>query len=338
MQKTDRVHFLTTNGTLRRKDNNLLFVKTDEEGREGESRYLPIEMIDELYILAKTQLDSETLAFLGDNNILVHIFTHYGAFRGNFYPSTPNSVNKSGFVLLSQLRAFDDPKHRLYIAKAITKAHLQNALGNLKRYEADDGLAIDEIIDSIERQESIEALMGAEGSFKKRYYEAWNRIIKNQRSFKFVERSKRPPRDKINLLISYFNTRIYNICLSEIYKTELDPRIGYLHEPNFRSLSLHLDLAEIFKPLIADGLIFTMLNKEELKAGDFESDSGRLRIHKEAIKRIELRFIERLTSTIEINIGGSKQSLTWRQVIRREANRLKKCICEFSEYEGFIRA
>lgn len=337
MQKTDRVHFLTTNGILRRKDNNIVFVKTDAEGQELESKYLPIEAIDELYILAKVVFDSETVAFLADNNIMLHIFTSYGAFRGNFYPNTPNSVNKSGFVLLSQLRAFDDPKHRLYIAKAITKAHLLNALNNLKNHNADEGFDKSKLLDAIEKQENIDALMGVEGSFKKRYYEAWNHIIKNQRSFKFVERSKRPPTDKINVLISYFNTRIYNVVLSEIYKTELDPRIGYLHEPNFRALSLHLDLAEIFKPLIADRLIFAMLNREEITAGDFETDSGRIRMKKEMIKKIEMNFIEKLTSTIEVDFGGSKQVLTWRQVIRREANRLKKCICEFSEYEGLVR-
>ena len=335
MQKTDRVHFLTGRGKLYRRDNNIVFIRTEEDGSESAPpKALPINAIDELYITANIETDTNTLCFLADNNILVHLFTHTGAHRGNIYPNTPNAVNKSGFVLLQQLRAFDDPRHRLYIARQITKGHIRAGIKNLHKYKVDTKLDTLELESKVDAAPAIDALMGVEGSFKKAYYEGWNGIIKNQKSFKFIERSKRPPADKINALISYFNTRIYNICLSEIYKTELDPRIGYLHEPNYKSLSLHLDLAEIFKPIIGDNMIFTMLNREDITAKDFESDAGRLRFTKEAVKKIELKFITKMTEQIEV-AGTGGQILTWRQIIRREANRLKKCICETSEYEPF---
>jgi len=178
---------------------------------------------------------------------------------------------------------------------------------------------------------SVPAIMAVEGAFQKLYYEKWNEIIADQRSFKFTVRSKRPPADKINSFISYVNTRIYNICLSEIYKTELDPRIGFLHEPNYRAISLHLDLAEIFKPILGDTLIFNMLNKKEITAKDFQTDAGRIKFSNDAVQKIELKMISRLCETL--TVGG--RELTWRQVIRREANKLKKCICEDVPYEGF---
>lgn len=335
MQKTDRVHFLTGRGKLYRRDNNIVFTATDENGVEnGVPKALPINAIDELYITANIETDTNTLCFLADNNTLVHLFTHTGAHRGNIYPNTPNAVNKSGFVLLQQLRAFDHTEHRLYIAKQITKGHIRAGIKNLQKYKVDTPLVLSSLEAGVDAAASIDALMGVEGSFKRGYYEGWNQIVKNQKSFKFIERSKRPPADKINALISYFNTRIYNICLSEIYKTELDPRIGYLHEPNYKSLSLHLDLAEIFKPIIGDNMIFLMLNREEITAKDFESDAGRLRFTKDAIKKIELKFIAKMTEQIEV-AGTGGQLLTWRQIIRREANRLKKCICETNEYEPF---
>jgi len=120
--------------------------------------------------------------------------------------------------------------------------------------------------------------------------------------------------------------------LSEIYKTELDPRIGFLHEPNYRALSLHLDLAEIFKPILGDRLIFGMLNKREIAAKDFETDAGRIRFGREAVQKIELKMIEKLSSCA--NVAG--QSLTWRQIIRREANQIKKYVCEGVPYEGLV--
>ena len=330
MQKTDRTHFLMNAGRLRRQDNNLYFDRYDDEGEVTGTKILPINAIDEIYILGKVDIDSYTVAFIADNNILLHFFSPYQSFRGNFFPNTSNSVNKSGFVLLQQLRAFDDAKHRLYIAREITRGHILNGAANCKRYRVPFESA--EYLRALDQAISIGEVMAAEGAFKKNYYQAWNSIIKNQRSFKFTTRSKRPPTDKLNSFISYVNTRIYNVVLSEIYKTELDPRIGFLHEPNYRSLSLHLDIAEIFKPVIGDNLIFTMLNKNEITAKDFKTDSGRIRFTNEAVKKIELKFIQKLTE--QTTLG--KQTLTWRQIIRREVNRLKKTICEYTEYQPFV--
>jgi len=332
MQKTDRTHFLMSHGRLRRQDNNLYFDRYDEEDNVIGTKILPINAIDEIYVLSKVDIDSYTLAFIANNNILLHFFSAYGSFRGNFFPNTSNSVNKSGFVLLQQLRAFDDPVHRLYLAKEITRGHILNGIHNCKRYKID--MDPEPYITAMEKARNINELMAAEGAFKKNYYQAWNRIINNQRSFKFTVRSKQPPTDKINSFISYMNTRIYNIVLSEIYKTELDPRIGFLHEPNYRSLSLHLDIAEIFKPVIGDNIIFTMLNKKEITGTDFKTDSGRIRFSNEAIKKIELKIIQKMTQ--QITLGD--QQLTWRQVIRKEVNRIKKSVCESAEYQAFIYA
>ena len=329
MQKSDRTHFILSPGRLYRQDNNIYFEKFDETGAALASKILPVNAIDEIYLLAKVQTDTYTIAFLADNNVLLHIFSPYQSFRGNFYPNTPNSVNKSGFVLLCQLRSFDDPIKRAYIAREITRAHIINDAANCKRH----GVKFDvqPHLKALDAATNVPAIMAVEGAFQKLYYEKWNEIITDQRSFKFTVRSKRPPADKINSFISYVNTRIYNICLSEIYKTELDPRIGFLHEPNYRALSLHLDLAEIFKPILGDTLIFNMLNKKEITAKDFQTDAGRIKFSNDAVQKIELKMISRLCETISL---GDRE-LTWRQVIRREANKLKKCICEDAPYEGF---
>jgi len=330
VQKSDRSHFLMRAGRLRREANNLKFDTYDEELNVISTKPLPIKGIDEIYILAKVDLDSYTMAFIADNNILLHFFSQFQSFRGNFFPNTSNSVNKSGFVLLQQLRAFDDEVHRLYLAKQITRGHFINGANNCKKYKV--AFEVDRYIENLEKAKTINEIMASEGAFKKNYFQAWNSIISNQRSFKFTARSKQPPTDKINCLISYVNTRIYNITLSEIYKTELDPRIGFLHEPNYRALSLHLDIAEIFKPIIGDNIIFSMLNQNEITAKDFKTDSGRIRFTNEAIKKIELNIIKKMTQQTVVG----NQKLTWRQVIRREVNQLKKSICESTEYEPFI--
>ncbi|MCH9741523.1 MAG: CRISPR-associated endonuclease Cas1 [Epsilonproteobacteria bacterium] len=330
MQKSDRTHFLINAGRVRREANNLKFDRYDEDFNVVSSKPLPIKGIDEIYILAKVDLDSYTMAFIADNNILLHFFSPFQSFRGNFFPNTSNSVNKSGFVLLQQLRAFDDEVHRLYLAKQVTKGHFVNGANNCKKYKVE--FEVEQYLDNLEKAKNIGEVMASEGAFQKNYYRAWNGIIKNQKSFKFTARSKQPPTDKLNSFISYVNTRIYNIVLSEIYKTELDPRIGFLHEPNYRALSLHLDIAEIFKPVIGDNIIFSMLNKSEITTKDFKTDSGRIRFTNEAIKKIELKIIKKMTEQTMIG----EQKLTWRQVIRREVNRIKRNVVETSEYEPFV--
>jgi CRISPR-associated protein Cas1 len=330
MQKSDRVHFLMVAGRIRREANNLKFDRYDEDLNVVSTKPLPIKGIDEIYILAKVDLDTYTMAFIADNNILLHVFSPFQSFRGNFFPSTSNSVNKSGFVLLQQLRAFDDEVHRLYIAKQVTKGHFINGANNCKKYNVE--FEVEQYLANLDKAKDIGEVMASEGAYQKNYYQAWNSIIKNQRTFKFIKRSKRPPTDKINCLISYVNTRIYNIVLSEIYKTELDPRIGFLHEPNYRALSLHLDIAEIFKPIIGDNIIFTLLNKNEITAKDFKTNAGRIRFTNEGIKKIESKIIKKMTE--QTTIG--EQRLTWRQVIRREVNRIKRNVVETSEYEPFV--
>lgn len=88
-------------------------------------------------------------------------------------------------------------------------------------------------------------------------YTNWSR-------YKFWEKSKNPPDNMINTLISYVNTLVYTKVLSAIYNTQLNPTVSYLHEPGSRRFSLSLDIAEIFKPIIGDRLIFSLLNKKQI--------------------------------------------------------------------------
>jgi len=109
--------------------------------------------------------------------------------------------------LLQQVRAFDDIKHRLYIAKQITVGHLKNCYKNIMKVM--DKKVLSKSLEDLQNVKTIKEIMGIEGNFKREYYQYWNLVIKNQKSFKFVQRSKRPPADKINSLISFINTMIY---------------------------------------------------------------------------------------------------------------------------------
>ncbi len=104
-------------------------------------------------------------------------------------------------------------------------------------------------------------------------------------------RTRQPPLNEVNTLVSFGNMMCYSLCLSQLYHTQLNPTISYLHEPGTRRFSLALDLAEIFKPILVDRTIFRVLNKKEIKSSDFSVELNRC-VLKESVNRTigELNF------------------------------------------------
>ena len=113
----------------------------------------------------------------------------------------------------------------------------------MRHYKVDNELIlkIQKEAENLKYVEDIETLMGIEGRIRKTYYKSFNEIFKNR--FTFGKREKRPPKDPINALISFGNSIMYTNVLKEIYKTQLDPTISFLHEPSTKRFSLSLDIA-----------------------------------------------------------------------------------------------
>lgn len=133
--------------------------------------------------------------------------------------------------------------------------------------------------------------------------------------------------------ISYVNTIIYTRVLSEIYKTQLNPTISYLHEPSERRFSLCLDISEIFKPIIADRLIFSMFNKNQITEKDFEKNLNYMYIKDNARKQITMEIDKKLQTTVMHKKLG--REVTYEYLIRLELYKLIKYLIEDEEYEGF---
>ena len=190
---------------------------------------------------------------------------------------------------------------------------------------------IDFLRKQIKLCKDVPELMGIEVNIRKVYYDSWNIII-NQ-DIAFEKRVKNPPDNAINSLISYVNTIIYTRVLSEIYKTQLNPTISYLHEPSERRFSLCLDIAEIFKPIIADRLIFSMLNKRQITEKDFEEGLNFTYIKDEARKNITREIDLRLQTKIKHK--KLDKEVSYEYLMRLEVYKLIKHLLEDEEYEGF---
>lgn len=174
--------------------------------------------------------------------------------------------------------------------------------------------------------------MGLEGSIRRTYYNAWTLILTPAWA-EFTQRVRRPPDNPINALISFGNSLCYTLALSEIYRTPLSPLVSFLHEPGARRFSLALDVAEIFKPILVDRLIFKLVNNCELGPSDFDERLNFCYLHEKGRKTFGVQWDERLKKTIEHRSLGRKVS--YRRLVRLECYKLEKHLLGIEPYQPF---
>ena len=316
--------YIFSDGELHRKENTLYFEK------EGKKNYIPVESVSEIYVFGEVSLNKRFLEFLTKAEIIMHFYNHYGYYIGSYYPR--EHLN-SGFVILKQVELYNDIEKRLNMSKKIVYGAVENIKKVLVYYK-NRGKELDEYIkEVVELQKAIENLMAIEGNIREKYYNAFDVIISNE-NFSFEKRSRQPPKNRINALISFGNSMLYTTCLSEIYKTHLDPRIGILHTTNFRRFSLNLDIAEIFKPIIVDRTIFSLINKGMIKAENFEKRLEGIVMNKKGMETFVKEYEERLKSTINHKRLG--RNVSYRRLIRLELYKIEKHLMNDEEYKPFI--
>ncbi|MFW6016793.1 MAG: type I-B CRISPR-associated endonuclease Cas1b [bacterium] len=311
----NRDYYLFSNGRLKRKDNTIYFVDFEDNKRS-----LPVEQVNNLHFFGEINLNSKLLNYLPKFCIMLNFYNYYGYYSGTYYP---RKKNVSGFMVVNQAKFYNDYEKRLTLAKSFVDSAVHHILRNLRRHRE----YTDEIIINIEKErsaiqeaEKITVLMGIEGRIRKWYYQGFNNIL--QQDFVLEGRNKRPPRDPVNALISFGNSMIYTAVLGEIYKTQLDPTISFLHEPSTKRFSLSLDIAEIFKPLIIDPVIFRLINNRIIKKKDFDNDEGICYLNEDGKKKFISQYEAKLSTTIKHR--KLKRKVSYRMFIRLECYKLIK--------------
>lgn len=322
--------FVFQNGNLSRKDNTLMLQIEDKK------HYIPVTDVASIHFFGEVDVNKSLLEFATENHILLHYYNYYGYYVGTYYP---REYLNSGYVILQQCSAYLDYEKRLALAEKFIEGAAKNILQVLKYYHrreknlSEEIAQISELMALLPQQDSVEKIMAIEGNIRQIYYKGFNEII-NKDAFYFEKRSKRPPEDKINALISFGNTLVYNTVLSQIYQTQLDPRIGYLHSTNERRFSLNLDIAELFKPLLVDRTIFTLLNRKMITASDFKKEMGGVLLKDKARKCFIEEMTQKLNTTVSIPEIGHR--ISYRGLIRMEAYKIQKYLTEGQEYEPFV--
>lgn len=326
MQKSIYVY---TNGQLSRKDNTIRFIDENNVTRD-----LPVEQVSEIYVMSQMDLNTAFLNLASQNKVMLHFFNYYDFYIGSFYP---REQYLAGNLLVKQSEYYLDYNKRIELAKAFIEAASFNIYRNLRYYNGrgkDLQQSMDNIVGlrkAIEKCKTIQELMGVEGNIRKEYYSTWNTIV--SQNINFQKRVMNPPDNYINSLISYVNSLIYTKTLSQIYRTQLNPTISYLHEPGVRRFSLCLDISEIFKPLIGDRLIFSLLNRNQITEKSFIKELNGLHLTKEASRTITEGLDHRLKKTIFHR--ELEKDVSYEYLMRLEVYKLIKHILGEKQYKGF---
>lgn len=322
-------YYIFSSGELKRRNDSITLIDDDLIKKD-----IPVERIKDLHIFGNVTYNSKLFDFVSQQGILIHMYNYYGYYSGTFYPK---EKYVSGKLLVNQVEAYLEFSKRLNLAKEFINSASYNILRNLKYYQ-NRGKELKSHIEDIEnlrnqinQTQTIEELMGVEGNIRKIYYDSWKFIINQE--IDFEKRVKRPPDNMINSLISFLNTIIYTKTLSQIYQTQLNPTISYLHEPSERRFSLALDVSEIFKPLIVDRTIFSLLNRNVITEDDFEQELNFLKLKENSRKKVLQELESCLSRTIMHR--SIKRKVSYEHLIKLELYKIIRYLIENETYNGF---
>lgn len=321
--------YISSMGELTRKDNSLCFRK------DGKNVYIPIENTKEIYCLNEVGLNSKLLDFLGQKHVIVHFFNYYGGYSGTFYPK---DQYMSGKLLIKQIEKFQN--NRIQIAREVVKGIGSNIYEVLYHYYKHNKREVKQTVDwikkefnpSVEKADGIKQLLALEGDIWMRFYNDFQYFL--PADFIMNKRVKRPPDNPINALVSFGNTLLYTKTISAIFRTHLDQRISYLHEPSEGRFSLSLDISEAFKPVIVYRTIFDLVNNRKLQVEKhFDRKVNYCILNEEGRKIFIEAFEGRLESVFQH--PKLKRKVSYRTALKLDCYKLIKYIVEDKEFVPF---
>ena len=334
-----RNYYILQNGRLKREGNTIYFINKAIQNEENANtskikKPIPVNDVDSLFVFGEVDLNTKLLDFLSQKKIPIHFFNYYGFYSGSYMP---REYLPSGFLLINQVQHYLDSEKRIEIAKEFVLGASHNTLKNLIHYQKQKK-EVKETIEMIKKEmENVKncknraELMGVEGRIKNAYYRSFEKILRE--GFGLQKRIKQPPDNMINCLISFGNSLLYTVCLSEIFHTQLNPTISFLHEPGERRYSLSLDLAEIFKPVIVDKVIFKLVNNRMLEEKHFLKELNFCYLNERGKRLFLENFDQRLQMVI--NHPKLKRPLSYRSLIRQECYKLIKHLIGEEKYQSF---
>ena len=274
MKKLQNSLYINTQGAYLHKERETLVIDINKE----KVAQFPIHGIGAIFCFGNVMVSPQVMGFCGENSVNLAFFTEYGRFLARV------QGKQTGNVLLRRAqyrKADEDP---VSVARNIVAAKIQMQKQVLQRHQRNHGnatefsqqiTAINHVLDTLKQCSDLDKIRGYEGEAASRYFSVFNLLLTNKdKGFEFSSRVRRPPTDPVNCLLSFMYSVLGNDISAALQGVGLDPQVGFLHQERPGRDSLALDLLEEFRAFIADRLVLTLLNRQQLKPSDFVTETG----------------------------------------------------------------
>jgi CRISPR-associated protein Cas1 len=291
--------FVTTPGAYLSKEGETVVVRVEHETK----LQVPTVALEGIVCLGGVGFSPPLMELCADSGVTISFLTESGRFLARVNGPV------SGNILLrkEQYRRSDDAEKTTVLAQTFVLGKLANCRAVLLRAvrdgaDAEAGNALTQcadylknIIGQVRRETDVESVRGKEGQAGHAYFSAFDKLIVSQKDgFAFKERSRRPPLDNVNALLSFVYTLLAHDCVGACEAVGLDPQAGFLHADRPGRPSLALDIMEEFRPFVADRLVLTLINRQQVRAEGFKkTESGAVTMSPETKKEVLKAYQER---------------------------------------------
>lgn len=302
---------------------------------------IPEFKIDKVFIFGNVQVSTQALRFFLEHSKDVSFFTMSGKFLGKFLPYSSKNV----LLRMKQYDMYRDAEQRVEISKVFIKAKLKNCRTVLQKYfrshnEVDlseEISRIEEIISAIDRKSGLSALLGLEGMGSCLYFKGFAKMIRNE-GFVFDSRTRRPPRDPVNSLLSLGYSILTSEMFAVLFALGFDPYVGVFHSLEYSRPSLALDLIEELRPVIVDRFAMDLINNKIIHPEDFEEvkteDETSIRIFLSSEGRKV--FFRHYEQRMQAKVTYLEEEVTYRQLLERKARNFAGILEGKEEYKPFL--
>lgn len=285
MKKLLNTLFVTKQGVYLARDGECIAVKeTDQNGLNATLLRVPIHTLESVVCFGRVSASPPLMGFCGENRVLMSFLTESGRFLARVQGPVAGNI----LLRREQYRIADLENGRASIARTILIAKIANSRFVLLRAARERPSELPEFTCAVDRLASIlerlrlsrtihlDTLRGIEGEGAASYFGVFDHMILAQKPFfSFSERSRRPPLDRVNALLSFLYTLLTHDCIAALEGVGLDPYCGFLHADRPGRPALALDLMEELRSVLADRVALTLINRQQVKPDDFEiRDSG----------------------------------------------------------------
>jgi len=326
--------YITEDYAVLAKHQKRLVVKKDDEILLE----IPEFKIERILLFGKIQVTADAIEFLLKNNIDVAFFNQYGRIKGKLV----SSQSKNVYLRIAQYEAYNDPQRRFNLAYSIVKGKIENYISFLYRYQRNhpevnfenEISTLQNCIKLLNNKKHISGLLGVEGVASAVYFKTFPKMFLNEEwKNSFSRRTRHPPKDEINSLLSLGYSLITAELWSLLEGLGLDPFVGFLHEIDYGRPSLAIDLVEEFRTTVVERVVLEMINHKVISKEDFEKTNEGIRMKRESLKVFFEHFDRKLNAVFkELQ---TQQQVSYRKLFYIQAQKLIKAICTQQEYQPF---